>query len=77
MSHLANDSRNTIASMLAHERSCKYIAKDIGCDPTTISKEIKNNQIISNPSKLKSKILCKKLDRFSYMCGTCSKKYTT
>ena len=60
MSHLTNDNRNTIASMLAHERSCKDIAEAIGCDPTTISKEIKKNRIISNPSKLKSKILCKK-----------------
>lgn len=77
MSHLTNDNRNTIASMLAHERSCKDIAEAIGCDPTTISKEIKKNRIISNPSKLKSKILCKKLDRFPYVCGTCPKKYTT
>ena len=77
MSHLTNDNRNTIASMLAHEKSCKDIAEAIGCDPTTISKEIKKNRIISNPSKLKSKILCKKLDRFPYVCGTCPKKYTT
>ena len=52
MSHLTNDNRNTIASKLAHERSCKDIDEDIGCDLTTISKEIKNNQIISNSSKL-------------------------
>ena len=77
MSHLTNYNRNTIASMLAHERSCKDIAEAIGCDPTTISKEIKNNQIISNPSKLNSKIICKKLDRFPYVCGTCPKKYMT
>ena len=77
MSYLTNDNRNTIASMLAHERSCKDIAEAIGCDSTTISKEIKKNRIISNPSKLKSKILCKKLDRFPYVCGTYPKKYTT
>ena len=41
MSHLTNDNRNTISSMLAHERSCKDIAEAIGCDPPTISKEIK------------------------------------
>ena len=63
--------------MLAHERSCKDIAEAIGCDPTKISKEIKNNKIISNPLKFNSKILCKKLDRFPYACGTCPKKYTT
>ena len=52
MSHLTNDDRGTIASMLAHERSWKEIGEAIECDPTTISKEIKNNQIISNSSKL-------------------------
>ena len=67
MSYLTNDNRNTIASMLAHERSCKDIAEAIGCDPTKISKEIKNNKIISNPLKFNSKILCKKLDRFPYV----------
>ena len=77
MSNLTNDNRNTIATILAHERSCKEIDEAIGCDPTTISKEINKNQIISNPSKLKPKMLCKKLDRFSYVCGTCPKKYTT
>ena len=77
MSHLTNDNRNAIASMLVHKRSCKDIAEAIRCDPTTISKEIKKNRIISNPSKLKLKILCKKSDRFPYMCGTCPKKYTT
>ena len=77
MSHLTNDNRNAIASMFAHERSCKDISEAIGCDSTKISKEIKKNRIISNPSKLKSKILCKKLDRFPYVCGTCPKKYTT
>lgn len=41
MSHLTNDNRNIIASMLAHERSCKDIAEVIGCNPTTMSKEIK------------------------------------
>lgn len=52
MLHLTNDNRNAIASMVAHERSCKDIAEAIGCDPATISKEIKKNQIISIPLML-------------------------
>lgn len=52
MSHLTNDNRGTIASMLTHERSCKDIAEANGRNPTAKSKEIKNNQIISNSSKL-------------------------
>lgn len=75
MPHLANDNRNAIVSMLAHERNCKDIDEAIGCDSTIISKEIKKNQIISNPSKLKSKILCKKLDRFPYVWNLFKKIY--
>jgi len=77
MSHLTFNDRKLISSMLAHERNCKDIANAIGCDPTTISKEIKKNRIISNGAKTQSKILCKKLDRFPYVCGSCPKKYTT
>ena len=43
MSYLTNDNRNTIASMLAHERNCEDITEAIGCDPTTISKEESNH----------------------------------
>ena len=77
MSHLTFEHRKLIASMLAHGRHCKDIADAIGCDPTTIAKEIKKNRIISKESKIKSKILCKKLDRFPYICGSCKEKYTT
>lgn len=77
MSHLTKENRNLISTMIAHEKKCKEIAELIGCDPTTISKEIKKNRIISKDSKVKSKILCEKLDRFPYVCGTCKAKYTT
>ena len=58
---------NCFNACFAHERSWKDIAEANGHDPTTISKEIKNNQIISNPLKFNSKILCKKSDRFPYV----------
>lgn len=78
MSHLTEDNRKTITSMLAHGKRCVEIANVIGCDPTTIAKEIKLNRIISKQATTKgNKILCKKLERFPYICGACPRKYTT
>ncbi len=78
MSRLTLENRKTIASMLARENKCIEIAEAIGCDPTTIAKEIKLNRIISRQSTIRgNKILCKKLERFPYVCGSCSRKYTT
>ena len=75
MSHLTFEDRKTIANMIAHKATCKEIAEKIGCDPTTISKEIKRNRIVVKEAKGEKKILCKKLDRFPYVCLDCSKKY--
>ena len=72
MSHLKEADRKTINSMLAHGNKCCEIAEAVGCDPTTIAKEIKRNRIVSkDASKGRNKILCKKLDRWPYVCGTC------
>lgn len=76
MSHLTFENRKTIASGLAHDKSCATIAEEIGCDPTTIAKEIKKNRIISKESKTNSKFLCKKLEKFPYICRDCKHKYT-
>ena len=75
MSHLTEDDRKIISSMLAHKATCKEIAERIGCDPTTISKEIKKNRVVSKEAKGDRKILCKKLERFPYVCLDCYKKY--
>lgn len=76
MSHLTFENRKTIASGLAHDKSCAAIADEIGSDPTTIAKEIKKNRIISKESKMNSKFLCKKLEKFPYICRDCKHKYT-
>lgn len=76
MSHLTFENRKTIASGLAHDKSCTTIAEEIGCDPTTIAKEIKKNRIISKESKTNSRFLCKKLEKFPYICRDCKHKYT-
>ena len=77
MSHLKEADRRKIYSMLAHGNKCCEIAEAVGCDPTAIAKEIKRNRIVSkDASKGQSKILCKKLDKWPYVCGTCKHKYT-
>lgn len=76
MSHLTLENRKLISSMITQGKKCIDIAKVIGCDPTTIAKEIKKNRIISKEAKYKDKFLCKKLERFPYVCVDCSKKYT-
>lgn len=77
MRHLTMEDRKIIANGISHKRSCISIAEEIGCDPTTISKEIKRNRIITKESKLSKKFLCKKLERFPYVCVDCPYKYTT
>lgn len=77
MSHLTDDDRKTISNMLAHKATCIDIANKIGCDPTTIAKEIKKNRVISKEAKGDKKILCKKLERYPFVCIDCPKKYTT
>ncbi|HHT67023.1 MAG TPA: helix-turn-helix domain-containing protein, partial [Erysipelotrichaceae bacterium] len=78
MPHLTDDDRKIISNMLSHKAKCCEIANRIGCDPTTISKEIKKNRIISKEARTKgNKILCKLLDRFPFVCLDCPKKYTT
>ena len=77
MSHLTDDDRKKISNMLVHKATCKDIANAIGCDPTTISKEIKKYRIISKEAKGDKKILCKKLERFPFVCLDCPHKYTS
>lgn len=77
MPHLTKEDRRTICSMLSHKATCREIAERIGCDPTTVSKEIEKNRIVSKEAKGSKKILCRKLDRFPYVCLDCPRKYTT
>ena len=77
MPHLTIDNRKMISSMITHHAKCREIAEIIGCDPTTIAKEIKKNRIISKEARGDKKILCKKLERFPYVCLDCKEKYTS
>lgn len=74
--HLDEIDRKKISSGLVHNLKCKEIAEILNCDPTTVSKEIKQHRIISKKSKYNPDIMCKKLDRFPYVCKNCPHKYT-
>lgn len=77
MSHLTFEDRKKICSLLAHGKKCVEIAEALNFDPTTIAKEIKRNRVIAkDASKGQNKFLCKKLEKWPYVCATCSHKYT-
>lgn len=76
MAHLNEQNRKTIASMIAHGKKCLEIALEIGCDPTTVAKEVKRNRILSrNSFDGKTVISCKKLLKWPYVCADCGHKY--
>ena len=66
MSHLTNDTRTQLLQCLLMKEAAKILLKLLDVIQRKYLKN-KNNKIISNPLKLKSKILCKKLDRFPYV----------
>lgn len=77
MSHLKFENRKIISSMIAHGNKCIEIAITLGCDPTTISKEVKKNRIISKEPRYQYKNnFCRKLDKFPFVCSNCPHKYT-
>ena len=43
--HFTFEDRMIIASGLSHDQKCTKIAESLGCDPTSVSKEIKRNRI--------------------------------
>ena len=76
MSHLTEENRKTIASGIAHNLTLRELANEIGCDPTTISKEVKKNRIISKEAiGTRKKFLCKKLEKWPFVCVDCPHKY--
>ena len=76
MSHLKEENRKTISTGIVHGLTLREIANQIGCDPTTISKEVKKNRIISKEAKgTGKKFLCKKLEKWPFVCVDCPHKY--
>lgn len=73
--HLTIEKRKIITNMLSHGAKLCEIGEILNMDPTSISKEIKRNRVISKQGKTNK--ICKKLDRYPYICNHCKLKYTT
>ena len=71
--HLRPEDRRIIKHCLSNKEKLIDIASAIGCDPTTISKEIRRNRVIYKEGRNKEK--CKSLIRFPYTCNHCPLKY--
>lgn len=82
-SHLCKEKRDTIQYFIEHKESTIVIAKAIGKDRTTVSKEVKRNRYIKSnfyePFDFlaieKASKECKTLQRFPFVCNTCQNKY--
>ena len=75
--HISFEQRKVIASMVKSKAKLKDIGLVLDLDPTSVSKEIKRNRIKLIPRNpyLTFK-LCKKLDRYPYVCNSCRHRYT-
>lgn len=69
--HLNIDDRTEIQQCLYHNCSFKHIAKKIGKDQTTISKEIKRNITIKEAPINANKGVCPKLLKPPFVCNSC------
>ena len=72
--HLNENQRKLITNMLSKKMKLVEMADFLEMDPTSISKEIKRNRVLSKKG-LKDKV-CKHTQRFPYVCNSCMKKYT-
>ena len=77
-SHISFEQRKVIASMIRSEYKLKDIGAALNLDPTSVSKEVKRNRIRLYPryDPNMNLQLCKKLDRFPYVCNTCKDRYS-
>lgn len=73
--HINFEQRKVITSMVSHGAKLKEIGTYTSLDPTSISKEIKRNRILINSKALTNKV-CKKLDRYPYVCNNCNYRYS-
>ncbi|MDD4642877.1 MAG: helix-turn-helix domain-containing protein [Erysipelotrichaceae bacterium] len=72
--HLNIEQRKLISHMLAKHYQLNEMAELIQVDPSSISKEIKRNRILSKKGMLNDKE-CKYVLRFPYVCNNCTKRY--
>ena len=72
--HLNEDQRKLISHFLSKKMKLVEMADLLLMDPSSISKEIKRNRILSYKGTIKDKV-CKYTMRFPYVCNGCAKKY--
>ena len=81
--HMTLDDRLEIQECLDKEINFKDIAKRIGKDPTTVSKEVKKHlslkpigeKTFSNDSFTETDSVCPKLLKAPFVCNGCSKRH--
>lgn len=74
--HLTFSERLEINECLDKGMTFKDIAKRIGKDPTTVSKEVKKHLVVKNaPTKLIPPQVCPKLLKAPYVCNGCNRKH--
>ena len=73
--HLNENQRKLISNMLSKKMKLVEMADFLEMDPSSISKEIKRNRVLSKKGTVKDKV-CKQTLRFPYVCNSCMKKYT-
>ena len=77
--HLTLDDRQEIKELLDRGITFKAIAKRLGKDPTTISKEVKKHMLFTTGSVNTKNgtgevILCPQLNKSPFVCNPCSKR---
>ncbi len=72
--HLTLDERIEIQECLAKGMTFKAIARRIGKDPTTISKEVKAHLQRHTNSFVKTEAPCPRLLKAPVVCNACGKK---
>lgn len=71
-SHLSLEDRKEIQEGIENELTKTQIAKNIGKDPTTVSKEIKNRRKLKPRNPFNNPITCIKFDQCGICKGKCS-----
>lgn len=73
--HLNFDQRKLISHMLSNQYKLVEIADLLQVDPSSISKEIRRNRVLTKKGLVLDKV-CKHTVRFPYGCNGCAKKYS-
>ena len=74
--HLNIEQRKLISHLLSKHYKLIEMADLLQVDPSSVSKEIKRNRILSKKGRVSEQV-CKHVVRFPYVCNGCAKKYNS